>query len=87
VLTKADLPPTATPAQQHALRHTAWSARQVVETVFGWLEAPFGLHFPRARTLPGLLTRLGAKIAARDLGIYLNHLCGRPPFAFFDPLA
>jgi hypothetical protein len=86
VLTKADLPPEATPAQQHALRHTACSVRQVAETVFGWLQATFGLHFPRARTVPGLLARLGAKVAALNLGVYVNRLCGRPPFAFFDPL-
>ena len=86
MLTKADLPADATAAQQHALRHTACSVRQVVETVFGWLEAAFGLAFPRARTVQGLLARLGAKVAALNLGVYANHLSGRPPFAFFDPL-
>jgi hypothetical protein len=82
VLTKADLPPDATPAQQRALRHTAGSARQLVETAFGWLDQHFGLAFPRARTLPGLLARIGAKIAAFNLGVLLNTRLGRPPFAF-----
>lgn len=87
VLTKADLPPDATPAQQHELRHTACSVRQIVETAFGWLTDAFGLAFPRARTTQGLLTRLGAKVTAFNLGVYVNHLYGRSPFAFFDPLS
>lgn len=85
VLTKADLPADATPAQRHELRHTACSARQVVETAFGWLADCFGLEFPRARTLRGVLARLGAKVAAFNLGVYVNHLLGRLPFAFFNP--
>jgi hypothetical protein len=84
-LTKADLPPEATPAQRHELRHTVCSVRQVVETAFGWLADRFGLEFPRARTMRGLLARLGAKVAAFNLGVYVNHLLGRLPFAFFDP--
>jgi hypothetical protein len=84
-LTKADLPSDATPAQQHALRHTACRVRQQVETTFSWLTDRVGLPFPRARTLPGLLARLGAKVAAVNLGIYVNLLCGRPPFVLFDP--
>ncbi len=86
VLTKADLPPEATLAQPHELRHTACSVRQVVETGFGWLTAHLGLAFPRARTMPGLLARLGAKLAAFNLAVYVNTLCGREPFAVFDPL-
>ncbi len=86
VLTKADLPPDGTPAQHQALRHTACSVRQVVETAFGWLGACFGLAYPRARTMPGLLARLGAKLAAFNLAVYVNHRLGRPPFAFTSPL-
>jgi hypothetical protein len=54
--------------------------RQVVETVNGWLEERFGLHFPRAKTAWGLQTRLAAKLAAFNLAIHFNHLLGRPPF-------
>ena len=85
VLTKADLPPDATDAQQHALRHTACSLRQMVETAFGWLTTRFGLEFPRARTMPGLLARLGAKVAAFNCSVYFNMLLGRPPFAACSP--
>ena len=85
VLTKADLPPAATDAQQHALRHTAGSVRQAVETTFGWLAIRFGLEFPRARTMSGLLARLGAKVAAFNFSVYFNTLLGRPPFTAFSP--
>ncbi len=85
VLTKADLPPGATPIQQHALRHTACSVRQTVETAFAWLETRFRLAFPRARTLSGLLARLGAKVAAHNLSVYLNTLLGAPPFTARSP--
>jgi hypothetical protein len=61
--------------------------RQTVETAFGQLVGRFGLKFPRARTLWGLYTRLGAKMAAHNLSLYLNHLLGRPPFSACDPLA
>lgn len=84
VLTKADLPPDATPAQQHELRHTACSVRQLVETAFGCLTDRLGIAFPRARTLTGVLARVGAKVAALNLTVYLNTLVGRPPFAHFD---
>jgi hypothetical protein len=80
VVTKADLPADATGAQQRALRHTATHVRQAVETTFGWLTTRFGLAFPRARTMPGLIARLGAKVTAFNCSVYFNHLCGRPPF-------
>lgn len=85
VLTKADLPQEATPVQQHELRHTACSVRQCVETVFGCLTQTLGLAFPRARTLIGVLARLGAKVAALNLAVYVNTLVGRPPFVLFNP--
>lgn len=87
VLTKADLPQDLTPRQREALVHCACRHRQPVETAFGWLTDLLGLAFPRARTIPGLLARLGAKVAAFNLGVYVNHLCGRAPLAFFNPLA
>lgn len=87
LLTKADLAVTGPAPYQHALRRTAARVRQAVETVFSWLTDRFGLPFPRARTLSGLLARAGAKVAACNLAIYVNHLTNQPPFAFFDPLA
>ena len=60
-------------------QHGRW--RQIVETINGHLTRTFGLHFPGARTAHGLLTRIAAKVAAVNLGIWLNHLCGRPALA------
>jgi hypothetical protein len=69
-------------------RTTRWlcGLRQTVETVFGGLSDQFGLKYPRARTYWGLLARLGAKVVAFNLSVYINHLFDRPPFAFFNPL-
>ena len=53
--------------------------RHVVERSFSSLIQHFGLHFPRARTLVGLLARLGAKIAAHNLLIHLHLWAGEPP--------
>ena len=57
-----------------------------LETVGQWLTARFGLKRPRARSYWGLLTRIAAKVAAFNLGVYINHLYGRPTFAFFEPV-
>jgi hypothetical protein len=63
------------------------SLRQVVESAFNALTDALGLTFPRARGHWGLLARVGAKVAAFNLALLLNHLFDRPPFSLFDPLA
>jgi hypothetical protein len=63
------------------------SLRQVVESAFNALTDAVGLRFPRARSHWGLLARVGAKVAAYNLALLVNHLFDRPPFALFDPLA
>ena len=75
-------PPTAQGSQAAPAKrqHARW--RQVVETLNGHLIQTFGLHFPRARSTPGLLVRIAAKLAAVNLGLWLNRLFGRPPWAF-----
>lgn len=60
--------------------HAGW--RQIVETINGHLERVFGLHFPGARSLWGLQSRIAAKLAALNLGIWLNRYFGRPDLAF-----
>jgi hypothetical protein len=80
VLTKADYATMAQPDRRRAERWLS-GLRQYVETVYGRLVADFGFSFPLARTLWGLHTRLGAKVAAFNLSVYLNHLFGRPPQA------
>lgn len=64
------------------LRREHHGRRQIVETVNGRLEDTFHLHFPRARSTWGLLSRVSAKIAALNLGIWLNRLFGRADLAF-----
>ena len=59
--------------------HHRW--RQIVETVNGRLEDTFHLHFPRARSMWGLLSRVAAKLTALNLGIWLNRHFGRPGLA------
>jgi len=55
--------------------------RQVVETVNGQLTQVLGLAFPGAKTRWGLLSRIAAKLATFNLGLWLNHQFHRPPFA------
>jgi hypothetical protein len=58
---------------------------RVVEAAFGALIECFGLRFPRARTYPGVRTRVAAKVAAYNLALRLNQLFGRQPSAFLNP--
>jgi hypothetical protein len=69
-------------AMPPAQRHWWSAARQGVETTFANLTEHFGLKYPGAHTSWGLLMRVGAKVAAYNLGIVLNRLLGRPDFAF-----
>ena len=68
------------PARARAKRQHS-RLRQLVETINGHLTRTFGLHFPGARTPHGLLTRLAAKLAAVNLGRWLNRLFDRPALA------
>ena len=86
VLTKAACRALPTAAERYRAAHELASWRQVVETAYQWLTATFGLKFPQARTYRGLLTRLGAKVAAFNLAVHINILFARPPFAGFNPL-
>ncbi|MDQ3223387.1 MAG: hypothetical protein M3Q75_07965 [Gemmatimonadota bacterium] len=63
------------PRREHAVR------RQVIETVNQHLTADFHLPFPQARSRWGLLSRIAAKLAAFNLGMWLNRQFGRPDFA------
>jgi hypothetical protein len=85
VLTRAAYAPLAAAARRAAGRWLS-GLRQRVETAFQGLTDRFGLRFPRARSYWGLLTRLSAKVAAFNVAVYVNHLFGRPAYAFFDPL-
>jgi hypothetical protein len=59
--------------------HAGW--RHIVETVNEQLEHTLHLLFPGARSSWGLLSRIAAKLAAYNLGIWLNRFFGRPDLA------
>lgn len=87
VLLKTDfMGADADPERQRA-RTWLSHLRQCAETVFQGLSETFGLKFPRARSWWGLLARMGAKVAAFNLAVHINHLYQRPAFDFFNPLA
>jgi hypothetical protein len=72
--------------EARAGRRMLASLRQVIETVNGYLDSVLGLKYPKARSLWGLLARIGAKIAALNLAIHLNRSNGQPTFSQFNPL-
>lgn len=83
VLTRDDYGSIPAAALRSAACRWLASQRQVGETLNALLCERFGLKFPRARSWWGVLARLGAKMAACNLAIYLNYLLDRPPFALF----
>lgn len=54
------------------------SQRQIVETVFARLDEVFGLKRLNAHSYWGQLTRVAAKLAAYNIGVFFNRLLGRP---------
>lgn len=67
--------------ERHAARRWHSSTRQVIETVFAALCSCLGLQAVQAHTLWGMISRIGAKLAAFNLGILINRLTGRPNLA------
>jgi hypothetical protein len=67
--------------ERHSARVWFSSLRQAIETAFSHLCDNFGLHFPQAHTTWGLLARIAAKVAAYNVGIVINRLCGRQDLA------
>jgi len=45
------------------------------------------LKLPGSRTCWGLLTRLGAKVAALNVAVYINQLLDRPAFSLTNPIS
>jgi hypothetical protein len=72
--------------EARAGRRLLASLRQVIETSNGYLDQVLGLKYPKARSLWGLLARLGAKIAAINLAIHFNRSNNQPSFSQFNPL-
>ncbi len=67
-----------------ALTRAINHARQIIETVNSQLVGQCNLQRNRAKSVCGLATRVHAKLAAHTLGLYLNHLAGRPLLALMD---
>lgn len=67
--------------ERHHARLWFSSIRQAIETTYAHLCECFGLHFPRAHTTWGLITRIVAKLAAYNVGIQINRDFGRPDLA------
>jgi hypothetical protein len=63
------------------LRHIHASYRQVIENVNEHLSDELGLNQIGARSVPGLLARVAAKLLAFNIGVWLNKLFGRSTFA------
>ena len=63
---------------------TAASApiRQWIESTFWTCKGQLGLERHGARTLPGLVARIGLRLLALAAGIWHNHLTGSPARAF-----
>ena len=59
--------------------HQRW--RQVVETVNAILADALHLAYPRAKTPWGVVTRIAAKCAAFNVGIWVNRYLNRPDLA------
>jgi hypothetical protein len=54
------------------------SHRQIIETTFAWLDGIFGLKSLNAHSRWGQYARLAAKLAAYNIGLFINRLLGRP---------
>ncbi len=67
--------------EETALKHLHASCRQVIETVNDHLSFDLGLNRLGARSVPGLMARVAAKLLAFNLGIWLNKIFHRPTFA------
>jgi hypothetical protein len=78
--------PSQRPASKAAARARRWlrAKRDLIETVVGMLADQFTLETTRARSLWGVMTRLGAKLLAFNLSIDLNRQLGRPHLAIKD---
>jgi hypothetical protein len=78
--------PSQRPASKAEARVRRWlrAKRDLIETVVGMLADQFTLETTRARSLWGVMTRLGAKLLAFNLSIDLNRQLGRPHLAIKD---
>lgn len=75
--TGAEVLPGTGPDLTRRLRRAHHGRRQIVETVNGLLADVLHLAFPKAKTIWGVLTRVAAKCAACNVGLWGNRVFGR----------
>lgn len=73
------VPDDADPAPGLRRTHQRW--RQVIETVNAILADALHLAYPQAKTPWGVVSRIAAKCAAFNAGIWINRFLGRPDLA------
>lgn len=78
--------PSQKPASRADAQARRWlrAKRDLIETVIGMLADQFKLETTRARSLWGVMARLGAKLLAFNLSLVLNQMLGRPRLALKD---
>ena len=59
-------------------KHWLAHHRQIIETVFAGLDDVFDIKRLNAHSRWGQYTRLAAKTAAYNIGLFINRLLGRP---------
>lgn len=75
----APVPDGPDPAPRLRRTHQHW--RQVVETINALLADALHLAYPQAKTPWGVMTRIAAKCAALNAGMWINRVLGRPDLA------
>jgi hypothetical protein len=78
--------PSQKPTSREEAQARRWlrAKRDLIETVIGMLADQFNLETTRARSLWGVMARLGAKLLAFNLSLFLNQMLGRPRLALKD---
>ena len=78
--------PSQKPTSREEAQARRWlrAKRDLIETVIGMLADQFTLETTRARSLWGVMARLGAKLLAFNLSLALNQMLGRPSLALKD---
>lgn len=73
-------PPPSNAPRRWSRAWKSWlrSHRQPIETAFAQLDQVFGVKQLQAHSRWGQLTRLAAKSAAYNLGLFINRMLGRP---------
>ena len=84
-VTVINVPPWNTSDASAWSRHDRkWLARhrQIIDTTFAFLDGVFGMKTINAHSRWGQYARVAAKMAAYNIGLFINRLFARPSHAF-----